>query len=407
MLYCVTVYWCNDHERARELLDEAINGAFMLGMHQKEFATQYGLGDSVLEESWRRTWWQIYVTDAHISGSTHTYMGLAAKFPSTAELPCEEQCYESGVSAFCRHMEPPTDLSKNIPIPTTLKNYDTREFSDIEFSSFAQLIGFTQGIIRVLVTRRLNDPESAKAICASADTMMTAWCSLLPASKRRILRDDGSVDELLFKAMILMHTYVKPIPFKVPLTLPSYIVDLHRQLSTLKYSPIENVSMCAPPPPPESNDAIKEEAHIHTAKVLFAVEKLNGLLTLPTRFSTHTPFIICMIANMTIAHLSACRYVFQEPKLSLERDKIRLNMGVLKMLGEFWPAGQREYKTMGIIAREILALKEEEIQIPEETPVLPLDTLDFNFDFDMNWTCDTFTSISAPYPSDSITALST
>src|SRR5438477_9612237 len=57
--------------------------------------------------------------------------------------------------------------------------------------------------------------------------------------------------------------------------LSRYIVDLHRQLSTLKYSPIEAVSMCDPPPPPESNDSIKEEAHIHTAKVLFAVDKLN------------------------------------------------------------------------------------------------------------------------------------
>lgn len=178
-----------------------------------------------------------------------------------------------------------------------------------------------------------------------------------------------------------------------------YIVDLHRQLSSLRYCPIEAISKCAPPPPPEANESIKEDSHIHTAKVLYAVEKLNTLLTLPTRFSTHTPFIICMIANMTIAHLSACRYIFQEPKLSLEREKIRLNMGVLKMLGEFWPAGQREYQTMGIIAREILSLKEEEIRIPEQTKVLPLDTLGFNFDFDINWTCDMAMNQNSPFTS--------
>jgi hypothetical protein len=103
-----------------------------------------------------------------------------------------------------------------------------------------------------------------------------------------------------------------------------------------------------------------------------------------------------MIANMTIAHLSACRYIFEEPRLSLERDKIRLNMGVLKMLGEFWPAGQREYQTMGIIAREILALKEEEIKIPEETQPMPLDALDFNFEFDINWACDVFVNGNPP-----------
>jgi hypothetical protein len=113
-----------------------------------------------------------------------------------------------------------------------------------------------------------------------------------------------------------------------------YVVDVHRQLSNLRFFPIESISNCIPTPPPETNGSIKEDAHIHTAKVLYSVNKLNNLLTLPTRFSEHTPFIICMITVMTIAHLSACRYIFKEPKLTQEREKIRLNMGVLKMLGE-------------------------------------------------------------------------
>jgi hypothetical protein len=81
-----------------------------------------------------------------------------------------------------------------------------REFSDIEFSSFAHFIGFTQGIIRVLVNRRVDDLDSAKETCINADTTMTAWCSLLPPSKKRLLREDGNVDEILFKANILMQT---------------------------------------------------------------------------------------------------------------------------------------------------------------------------------------------------------
>lgn len=105
---------------------------------------------------------------------------------------------------------------------------------------------------------------------------------------------------------------------------------------------------------------------------------------------------------MTIAHLSACRYIFKEPKLSLERDKIRLNMGVLKMLGEFWPAGKREYHDMGIIAREILSLADEEIQIPKEAPIIPLDSLDFNFDFDNNWACDMFANAAQGFSMDSL-----
>jgi hypothetical protein len=97
-------------------------------------------------------------------------------------------------------------INQNIPPPATLRSYGVREFTDTEFSSFAQLIGFTLGVNRALATRRIDDIENAKVTAENADTAMTAWCSLLPSSKRRILRDDGSVDELLFKANILMHT---------------------------------------------------------------------------------------------------------------------------------------------------------------------------------------------------------
>ncbi|ORY10670.1 hypothetical protein BCR34DRAFT_485278 [Clohesyomyces aquaticus] len=349
-LYAVAVYWNNQTERALELLHEAIRGALGLGMHRTEWAVEHGEGDPVLEECWRRTWWMIYVTDAHISGSTHTYPTKTGATQPDTRLPCEDHQYESG----------------NIPPPLSLKTYNVREFSDSEFSSFAHLVGFTQALNRVLSTRRARDPENAKTICSNADTCMTAWCSLLPTSKRRLLKADGSVDELLFTANILMHTY---------------LVDLHRELSSLKYSPIESVSKCSPPPPPENCHNIKEDAHTHTAKVLFAIEKLNGLLLLPTRLVTHTPFIICMVANMTIAHLSACRYVFQEPKLFLEREKIRLNMGALKMLGEYWPLGERTYRELGIIAREILSLADEDIQVPEESPLMA-DFLGTDFEFD-------------------------
>ena len=97
---------------------------------------------------------------------------------------------------------------------------------------------------------------------------------------------------------------------------------------------------------------------------------------------------------MTIAQLSACRYIFKEPRLSLEREKIRLNMGVLKMMGEVWLSGKREYNAMGTIAREILSINDGEIEIPETAPVIPLDAMDVNFDFDVNWGCDSFTNMN-------------
>lgn len=51
-----------------------------------------------MEESWRRTWWQVYITDAIFAA-----IWREAAFPTrvvdvSVQLPCEEENYEAGVS---------------------------------------------------------------------------------------------------------------------------------------------------------------------------------------------------------------------------------------------------------------------------------------------------------------------
>lgn len=147
------------------------------------------------------------------------------------------------------------------------------------------------------------------------------------------------------------------------LTINRYIVDLHRELSSLSYSPIEAVSRCAPPAPADANNPNRtpKDVQIHTSKVLLAVDKFNDLLTLPTTVISHTPFVICMIANTTIAHLSACKHLFRDKTLQIERERIRLNMGALKTLSMYWPLGKRTYREMATIARDILSLTDRDI----------------------------------------------
>ncbi|KAE8381638.1 hypothetical protein BDV26DRAFT_278635 [Aspergillus bertholletiae] len=328
LLYAIAVYWCNEPERGTELIDEAIQTAVEIGLNQSTFATEYGQNDPVLEESWRRSWWQIYTTDAHIAGSTHTFPFKTSGIEMDVGLPCEEWEYESG----------------NIPQHHTLEEYNDREFMpyDIEFSSFAELIGLTRGIDLALPSSAPSSIQQYISICTHSDTATTAWYSLLPQSKKTLIHSDGSLDEVMFKAHFVMHTYT---------------VELHRPLSNLSYSSIEQVSRCAPrPPSSDLRECNATESRLHTAKCLQAIEKLDWLLTLPTNITTHSPFIICMIANVTIAHLSACRFVYEEEKLRIAREKIRLTMGTLKVLSQYWTLGKRTYSEIGIIAREILSL---------------------------------------------------
>lgn len=100
LLYSIAIYWSNEPEHGTALLDEAIGMAVELGMNRKDFATQHGDGNPVLEESWRRTWWLFYITDAHIAGSTRVFPFRTSNIDKTVDLPCEEHEYESGVMTF-------------------------------------------------------------------------------------------------------------------------------------------------------------------------------------------------------------------------------------------------------------------------------------------------------------------
>lgn len=99
-----------------------------------------------------------------------------------------------------------------------------------------------------------------------------------------------------------------------------------------------------------------------------------------------------MIANVTIAHLSACRFVYEGKKLRQCREKIRLTMSVLKRLSEHWTLGKRTYQEIGVISREVLRLTTDNIRAPEpmmisevEEPQLDLGSLSMlpGQDFDL------------------------
>lgn len=102
LLYSIALFWNNHAARAKEEMDSATTIALELGMHKKEFADMHGEGDGVLMESWRRTWWMLYIVDAYYAGTLGTMNLKAFHIEATVDLPCEEDEYESGVSLFLR-----------------------------------------------------------------------------------------------------------------------------------------------------------------------------------------------------------------------------------------------------------------------------------------------------------------
>ncbi|KAL7811978.1 hypothetical protein V8C26DRAFT_407774 [Trichoderma gracile] len=336
-IFSACMYWRGNTARSRRHMDTAVQLALDFGMHRREFAVDHGDGDPVLEECWRRTWWQVYIIDAYYAAIKRNADFATFHVDATADLPCEEDEYERG----------------QIPRPKTLEDFESREFSseDTVFSSFAYLIGGVRGMAsamaRVLALPASNASDSggpSPKVLESVDSITEGWLLLLPESKRDIFSADGQVDELIFQAMMALHATT---------------VGLHRPFSNCAFDPLECISSCSTPPTTttlSSSDSGAEFRLIHTVKCIRAAEAQIGLLALPTRPCSHTPFVVCMLTTGTLSLLAACRYTLRGQELAVARDQIRMSIGCHKAMAAVWPQAGSNLHEVQAIAREVLGL---------------------------------------------------
>ncbi|KAH7014842.1 hypothetical protein EDB80DRAFT_566912 [Ilyonectria destructans] len=326
LLYSMALFWRGYSADSKREMDAAVRLALHLEMFRREFAINYGCGDAVLTESWRRTWWTLYLVDGYYAGTLGTMKSEFMDVEATADLPCEEHEFESG----------------EIPEPRTLQEFDCREFDlgNSSFSSFAYLIGAVRCIILALSTApEIAAKEASTQVIQAADAIIDGWLLLLPKGCKQVLAKNGEIDELMFQAHLVIHVS---------------IINLHRPLSDLKFNPVEEVSSCAREPPPDR--PIPELVNVHTIRVLRSVEAQIRLLALPARPFNHTPFVTCMVSEGTLALLSACSFLLKGRELAIARDQIRLTVGCLRALGEVWLRTARNLQEIQIIARQVLGL---------------------------------------------------
>lgn len=105
LLYSIALFWYDDKDEARSEMGKSIRLAVDLQMCLQGFAAKHGGDDPVLTESWRRTWWMLYLVDAYYAGTLGTMNFQVVDIDTTVELPCEESEFESGVStAYYRQL---------------------------------------------------------------------------------------------------------------------------------------------------------------------------------------------------------------------------------------------------------------------------------------------------------------
>ena len=98
LMLAIAQYHLGHKNEARQSLNDAIRLGLELQINTKDFAYRCGEGDPVLEESWRRTYYLLHITDQHFAVLDNTPFWAMRDVPNEVDLPCDDEYYESGVS---------------------------------------------------------------------------------------------------------------------------------------------------------------------------------------------------------------------------------------------------------------------------------------------------------------------
>ncbi|KAL2129911.1 hypothetical protein VTI74DRAFT_7154 [Chaetomium olivicolor] len=307
---------CNQG-RARELLADCERFAIEIDLNKREFATLHGRGNPVLEESWRRTWWDLYVCDGMIAGVHRVTKFLLFDIQADVGLPCEEQQYLSG----------------RIPPPLYMEDFDDQTFSgeDREFSSFTYRIAAARNLGRMMRMPPVMFPGDENI--NRVQSLLSNWRIHLPDTKRDDVSKNCQLDEMMFQAHFITYACT---------------IMLHQPLSQLDTSPAQAVNSCAPHRPVPSGDVF----NAHTRHTLTAASEISKMITQPVPVTHHTHFFTCVITLSSIVHLSKWALYFVDDEDHL-RQQIRLNIGALNKLSKVWKAAETAWGQVKGVAQEI------------------------------------------------------
>ncbi|KAF2177705.1 hypothetical protein K469DRAFT_602358 [Zopfia rhizophila CBS 207.26] len=304
MLFAIGLHANNDPGRAGQVFAMAMNMTVEIGLHRVDFALLHGDNDRVLEESWRRTWWSMYVVNGMMAAVNPNVQFRLKDVSTDVPLPCENDEYFSG----------------QIPFSRTLQEYDDSAFApeEIIFSSFTYLIDAIRILGKVFEVSRL-DSTFEYHIVDVVDAYLVNWSLHLPTSKREIMNNGGHIDELLFEAHMVN---------------AGSTIMLHRPRSNLGFGRVENVNICVQPGQVLLPTQTRE---IHTAKCLTSAENISSLIKLPGPLLHHSPFFTCVVVMASVVHLSYWSFLVPDGQDDVIKQSIRLDVGCLQSYSGTWP----------------------------------------------------------------------
>ncbi|CAD0113543.1 unnamed protein product [Aureobasidium uvarum] len=317
LLFAIALHARGEAMDAACMMQSAVQLAIDLNMNLRDFAPAHGSGNPILEESLRRTWWELYCMDGYMAALHKLPSFKSNTVRSDVLLPCEEMVY---ASAGC------------LPQPSSLQQFDMRLFADeeIQFSSFAYRIEAARILARVLSVAGTQNEDQVQVV----DNALAGWIHSLPQAKVDVVNVYNTVDEMLFQGHMIIHCAT------IYLHLPRS--DL---LNTL---PVTANIVCAERGRHMSPASTQ---HSHSVKATNASKELSNLAAVRVPVQKHTPFFVCGLVLGAIVQLSACS---ANAGTEQHRDRVTLIIGLLKSLSRNWAISGQVLQQVKKVASEVL-----------------------------------------------------
>ncbi|KAF5610559.1 c6 zinc finger [Fusarium subglutinans] len=316
-------------EQARQILSGLERISVDIGLNTRSYATTYGRGIPVMEESWRRTWWELFIVDGLVAGVHRSTNFLLFDVASDVALPCEEYEYLSG----------------DVPEPMYLRDMNESDFSGTSqgFSSFAYRIQAAQNLGRLLRIPPVSGPDDESL--RNIQTMLTSWRVSLPKSKADALRQYGHFDEMLFQAHMITH---------------ATSILLHQPYSQLNSILSQSNSQT------DQYDSVSSvgDFNNHTKNIIQAATEISKLVAHRVSLLSHSHFFSYVVTMSSIIHLHRWAIFTPDAENNL-RQVLRLNIGALSRMSLVWSASERESSSVKSMARSIYQVKKQHRVLPQ------------------------------------------
>lgn len=354
LLCLAMVFMAGRVERAlgMRLLHQAIDIALTIGLHRKSYTANRPADHPLQAESWRRTYWDLYVVDTLLSaldGSKYTsrLQDVAADLP----LPGHDDDYVN-----CR---------LQLPAPTMHEMAD-RVFAETPFnySSGAYKVEATR-IMRKVLALEADSFNVTNAQVETLDASIQSFLLSLPPSFREVVEHDGKVDEVLFTTHMIIQWAS---------------IALHRPRSNLTFLRNQYRTACSTE---ESVSIPALSFQSHAAKAIRAANAISKLTAIQTAPALHTPCFACVIALSATVHLPAYTTQNNAPEI---KERLHLSVSALAAIGEVWPLASIVRAQVAQFARETFKAASMPaamaVPAPEDLPAIAEAPREVDFDLE-------------------------